>query len=140
MRPSRTKIGSDSTRTPGYVLASVSHDAQWVVARLPLRRPAAARMNVPVHTEPSRLTRGAIRASHARKAGSCAAVREPRPPATRSVSTLLRTSRKPRFATIAMPEDVSIGPAVGPTISVSYTHLRAHETPEHLVCRLLLEK
>src|SRR5678816_1811851 len=26
------------------------------------------------------------------------------------------------------------------TESVSYTHLRAHETPEHLVCRLLLEK
>src|SRR5678816_4564673 len=26
---------------------------------------------------------------------------------------------------------------IGP---VSYTHLRAHETPEHLVCRLLLEK
>eukprot|EP00658_Telonema_sp_P-2_P073696 TRINITY_DN62809_c0_g1_i1.p1 TRINITY_DN62809_c0_g1~~TRINITY_DN62809_c0_g1_i1.p1 ORF type:complete len:130 (-),score=49.62 TRINITY_DN62809_c0_g1_i1:117-506(-) len=24
--------------------------------------------------------------------------------------------------------------------AVSYTHLRAHETPEHLVCRLLLEK
>src|SRR5674536_2641 len=23
---------------------------------------------------------------------------------------------------------------------VSYTHLRAHETPEHLVCRLLLER
>eukprot|EP00658_Telonema_sp_P-2_P027583 TRINITY_DN21281_c0_g1_i1.p1 TRINITY_DN21281_c0_g1~~TRINITY_DN21281_c0_g1_i1.p1 ORF type:complete len:153 (+),score=25.46 TRINITY_DN21281_c0_g1_i1:338-796(+) len=28
-------------------------------------------------------------------------------------------------------------PTEGP---VSYTHLRAHETPEHLVCRLLLEK
>eukprot|EP00658_Telonema_sp_P-2_P066593 TRINITY_DN5557_c0_g1_i9.p1 TRINITY_DN5557_c0_g1~~TRINITY_DN5557_c0_g1_i9.p1 ORF type:complete len:101 (-),score=14.51 TRINITY_DN5557_c0_g1_i9:75-377(-) len=28
-------------------------------------------------------------------------------------------------------------PCPGP---VSYTHLRAHETPEHLVCRLLLEK
>src|SRR5678816_4080916 len=27
-----------------------------------------------------------------------------------------------------------------PFIPVSYTHLRAHETPEHLVCRLLLEK
>eukprot|EP00658_Telonema_sp_P-2_P043649 TRINITY_DN31562_c0_g1_i1.p1 TRINITY_DN31562_c0_g1~~TRINITY_DN31562_c0_g1_i1.p1 ORF type:complete len:190 (-),score=49.33 TRINITY_DN31562_c0_g1_i1:91-660(-) len=27
-----------------------------------------------------------------------------------------------------------------PTTTVSYTHLRAHETPEHLVCRLLLEK
>src|SRR5674536_373477 len=25
-------------------------------------------------------------------------------------------------------------------IAVSYTHLRAHETPEHLVCRLLLEQ
>eukprot|EP00658_Telonema_sp_P-2_P062910 TRINITY_DN51577_c0_g2_i1.p1 TRINITY_DN51577_c0_g2~~TRINITY_DN51577_c0_g2_i1.p1 ORF type:complete len:283 (-),score=47.76 TRINITY_DN51577_c0_g2_i1:27-875(-) len=25
-------------------------------------------------------------------------------------------------------------------VHVSYTHLRAHETPEHLVCRLLLEK
>ncbi len=23
---------------------------------------------------------------------------------------------------------------------VSYTHFRAHETPEHLVCRLLFEK
>src|SRR5678816_287964 len=34
--------------------------------------------------------------------------------------------------------DVAEGHAVhGP---VSYTHLRAHETPEHLVCRLLLEK
>src|SRR5678816_4868013 len=31
--------------------------------------------------------------------------------------------------------------AVGKRImAVSYTHLRAHETPEHLVCRLLLEK
>src|SRR5678816_299198 len=28
-----------------------------------------------------------------------------------------------------------------PTVyTVSHTHLRAHETPEHLVCRLLLEK
>eukprot|EP00658_Telonema_sp_P-2_P078400 TRINITY_DN7332_c0_g1_i2.p1 TRINITY_DN7332_c0_g1~~TRINITY_DN7332_c0_g1_i2.p1 ORF type:complete len:236 (+),score=40.30 TRINITY_DN7332_c0_g1_i2:1-708(+) len=29
---------------------------------------------------------------------------------------------------------------VSPPDAVSYTHLRAHETPEHLVCRLLLEK
>ena len=28
----------------------------------------------------------------------------------------------------------------GQTVSVSYTHLRAHETSLHLVCRLLLEK
>ena len=32
---------------------------------------------------------------------------------------------------------VSVVPGILP---VSYTHLRAHETPEHLVCRLLLEK
>ena len=29
---------------------------------------------------------------------------------------------------------------IAAAIPVSYTHLRAHETPEHLVCRLLLEK
>src|SRR5678816_1817437 len=29
---------------------------------------------------------------------------------------------------------------LSPYRAVSYTHLRAHETPEHLVCRLLLEK
>ena len=28
----------------------------------------------------------------------------------------------------------------GPYVSVSYTHLRAHETVLDLVCRLLLEK
>eukprot|EP00658_Telonema_sp_P-2_P016650 TRINITY_DN16461_c0_g1_i2.p1 TRINITY_DN16461_c0_g1~~TRINITY_DN16461_c0_g1_i2.p1 ORF type:complete len:178 (-),score=71.26 TRINITY_DN16461_c0_g1_i2:72-605(-) len=31
-------------------------------------------------------------------------------------------------------------PPASPRMPVSYTHLRAHETPEHLVCRLLLEK
>ena len=30
--------------------------------------------------------------------------------------------------------------STGEVDTVSYTHLRAHETPEHLVCRLLLEK
>ena len=34
------------------------------------------------------------------------------------------------------PQDIKYGSL----LSVSYTHLRAHETPEHLVCRLLLEK
>src|SRR5678815_5876767 len=32
--------------------------------------------------------------------------------------------------------DDTFGTTIDP---VSYTHLRAHETPEHLVCRLLLE-
>eukprot|EP00658_Telonema_sp_P-2_P058117 TRINITY_DN46546_c0_g1_i1.p1 TRINITY_DN46546_c0_g1~~TRINITY_DN46546_c0_g1_i1.p1 ORF type:complete len:183 (+),score=36.05 TRINITY_DN46546_c0_g1_i1:407-955(+) len=40
---------------------------------------------------------------------------------------------------------VAVTPSATPGVSnttttVSYTHLRAHETPEHLVCRLLLEK
>eukprot|EP00658_Telonema_sp_P-2_P052233 TRINITY_DN4042_c0_g1_i3.p2 TRINITY_DN4042_c0_g1~~TRINITY_DN4042_c0_g1_i3.p2 ORF type:complete len:106 (+),score=13.02 TRINITY_DN4042_c0_g1_i3:700-1017(+) len=36
------------------------------------------------------------------------------------------------------PSSIETAPAsIG---AVSYTHLRAHETPEHLVCRLLLEK
>eukprot|EP00658_Telonema_sp_P-2_P014632 TRINITY_DN15567_c0_g1_i2.p3 TRINITY_DN15567_c0_g1~~TRINITY_DN15567_c0_g1_i2.p3 ORF type:complete len:121 (-),score=33.54 TRINITY_DN15567_c0_g1_i2:50-412(-) len=35
---------------------------------------------------------------------------------------------------------MSVGYPVLCVDTVSYTHLRAHETPEHLVCRLLLEK
>mgnify|MGYP007068914243 CR=1 FL=1 len=34
----------------------------------------------------------------------------------------------------------AIQEAIDTALPVSYTHLRAHETPEHLVCRLLLEK
>src|SRR5674536_402662 len=41
-------------------------------------------------------------------------------------------------------EHVKARPDTGVSVpkgnAVSYTHLRAHETPEHLVCRLLLEK
>ena len=33
-----------------------------------------------------------------------------------------------------------IAAAVRARMPVSYTHLRAHETPEHIVCRPLLEK
>src|SRR5678815_5822337 len=35
---------------------------------------------------------------------------------------------------------VEFGSPADRLLTVSYTHLRAHETPEHLVCRLLLEK
>eukprot|EP00658_Telonema_sp_P-2_P029307 TRINITY_DN22307_c0_g1_i3.p1 TRINITY_DN22307_c0_g1~~TRINITY_DN22307_c0_g1_i3.p1 ORF type:complete len:106 (-),score=25.87 TRINITY_DN22307_c0_g1_i3:44-361(-) len=35
---------------------------------------------------------------------------------------------------------VGLDLALDKDLPVSYTHLRAHETPEHLVCRLLLEK
>src|SRR5678816_3426381 len=40
----------------------------------------------------------------------------------------------------AMPLRCELPKEVPLLESVSYTHLRAHETPEHLVCRLLLEK
>ena len=33
-----------------------------------------------------------------------------------------------------------LGAQAGTRLSVSYTHLRAHETDSYLVCRLLLEK
>src|SRR5678816_4642233 len=35
---------------------------------------------------------------------------------------------------------LQLSPPLTGRAPVSYTHLRAHETPEHLVCRLLLEK
>src|SRR5678816_1757867 len=41
---------------------------------------------------------------------------------------------------ITVTEVKGFGRQKGHTEPVSYTHLRAHETPEHLVCRLLLEK
>ena len=43
---------------------------------------------------------------------------------------------------IKMFPDITAYPSIDPRRfgTVSYTHLRAHETPEHLVCRLLLEK
>src|SRR5678816_4347858 len=36
--------------------------------------------------------------------------------------------------------NIVVGGFAGSAAAMSYTHLRAHETPEHLVCRLLLEK
>eukprot|EP00658_Telonema_sp_P-2_P038156 TRINITY_DN27418_c0_g2_i2.p1 TRINITY_DN27418_c0_g2~~TRINITY_DN27418_c0_g2_i2.p1 ORF type:complete len:420 (+),score=118.29 TRINITY_DN27418_c0_g2_i2:171-1430(+) len=46
------------------------------------------------------------------------------------VQELLMSGLNPEFIPLFM----------GMSAPVSYTHLRAHETPEHLVCRLLLEK
>eukprot|EP00658_Telonema_sp_P-2_P015982 TRINITY_DN16185_c0_g1_i6.p1 TRINITY_DN16185_c0_g1~~TRINITY_DN16185_c0_g1_i6.p1 ORF type:complete len:261 (+),score=56.95 TRINITY_DN16185_c0_g1_i6:98-880(+) len=60
------------------------------------------------------------------------------------VATILTHCLEHQFNTMALTalhhivRDSSIG--VYNISAVSYTHLRAHETPEHLVCRLLLEK
>src|SRR5678815_5957328 len=54
-----------------------------------------------------------------------------------AAGTFIRLNPKLRpdsFLARSHPSDVARMEAV------SYTHLRAHETPEHLVCRLLLEK
>src|SRR5678815_4337187 len=46
-----------------------------------------------------------------------------------------------RQEVLERPRNERLAPAVGlhaeNAVPVSYTHLRAHETPEHLVCRLL---
>mgnify|MGYP002682687200 CR=1 FL=1 len=59
-------------------------------------------------------------------------------------STLLRIFLgliKPQKGTVRVFDtDIEKFNQWGKIGSVSYTHLRAHETPEHLVCRLLLEK
>src|SRR5678816_4831419 len=45
------------------------------------------------------------------------------------------------YKTLGRLEDKGyVSSRLGDPTPVSYTHLRAHETPEHLVCRLLLEK
>ena len=41
---------------------------------------------------------------------------------------------------ISIANNANAAPKMHSTIAVSYTHLRAHETSLHLVCRLLLEK
>src|SRR5660397_259837 len=40
----------------------------------------------------------------------------------------------------SLVSSLELGPATKGVVSVSYTHLRAHETKANLVCRLLLEK
>ena len=69
-RPSRMKMGSQSTVSPGYSRASWSARPQWVVTRWLVASPAAASRNTPLQTEvtrrapapaaPIQLTRAAV--------------------------------------------------------------------------------
>ena len=59
----------------------------------------------------------------------------PGAPELSSFITLMVTPQDALVLKLAREAGASIDLA-----AVSYTHLRAHETPEHLVCRLLLEK
>ena len=66
------------------------------------------------------------------------------------VSTLEQIAEAQKGVTAAIIETIStrnkeamlkpVQDKLNDAIAVSYTHLRAHETPEHLVCRLLLVK
>src|SRR5665254_26285 len=69
--------------------------------------------------------------------------RPPRPTRVRSsaASDVYKRQVRPRRELLLRLHAVGQRHRAGePLQPVSYTHLRAHETPEHLVCRLLLEK
>src|SRR5678815_922609 len=51
--------------------------------------------------------------------------------------TINAPSSRP-FTMPCCPSESQSSSVLTPLEAVSYTHLRAHETPEHLVCRLLL--
>src|SRR5674536_142801 len=57
-----------------------------------------------------------------------------------SPSSMAMASRASKAGPMALPTGCPPYVMAHSTWTVSYTHLRAHETPEHLVCRLLLEK
>src|SRR5678815_6019561 len=65
-------------------------------------------------------------------------LRYPHPLATRLVPDELYFTRY--MPSLVVPKSDVPRPQLTRPRAVSYTHLRAHETPEHLVCRLLLEK
>ena len=61
--------------------------------------------------------------------------------AVNNVNTILNDELQGFFVTDQIEIDKKMIELDGtPNKAVYYTHLRAHETPEHLVCRLLLEK
>src|SRR5665647_3931740 len=57
----------------------------------------------------------------------------------RSATSRTIDTATPRTSADRRPQNVRARTVV-PVVSVSYTHLRAHETDSYLVCRLLLEK
>ena len=61
-------------------------------------------------------------------------------PATMGSFGILQDVTELRGLSETIKKVVDSTAATGQDYPVSYTHLRAHETPEHLVCRLLLEK
>ena len=117
--PSRTKIGSRSTRAVGYRCWSASHTAQWVVARRPSSSPASPSRKAPLQTEVTRRARSAVRRIQDTRRASRMAARVPWPPAISSVSTGPVAWRRLRPATNASPLEVGTAPASGASTEIS---------------------
>lgn len=91
-RPSSTKRTSGSRSTCGYIRPNASATCQWVVARRPSRRPAAARTNAAVQMETMRAP-GRIRASaSATPSGSSAVIQSEATGATTTVAAVASAS------------------------------------------------
>jgi len=84
--PSRMKMRSACRSTFGYRRAKASVLYQWVVARLPSRRPASASRKAPEQTLATRRARDASAWSQARRPWLVLQLRVPSPPATTMVS------------------------------------------------------
>ena len=116
--PSRMNTGSGSSSTCGKRCRKPSQNAQWVVARWPSSSPAAASRYAPVHTEVVRRACSDARAIQSTTTGSSTALREPSPPATRSVSWRGGGSGSGSTAS-RMPLLILTWPSVaGPTTSI----------------------
>src|SRR5664280_2734769 len=99
------------------------------------------------HSWPRGLTPAALKAASGTRCSVLPMPSRPSALASRLAGSTVRTSTLDPWVTAAMSADAAAvvvlptppGPHATTISSVSYTHLRAHETVLDLVCRLLLE-
>ena len=125
--PSRTKIGSGSTVTPGYRWASLAQLAQCVVTRARPSSPASASTNVPVHTDTIRSASGACVRSQPISSG--AGARLPGPPGT---ITVCGVSSSARSASGTMVSPLPVRTVTPPTLAVRICRYRPPGVGPHL--------
>ena len=112
--PSRTKIGSGSTRTAGKRRASSAQNDQWVAARRPSSKPVAASRTAPVQTEATRRAWPARVRAQSTSTGSAAAAVTPGPPAMISVSSAASAGGSGSAASPSPAEAVTLVPPPSP--------------------------
>src|SRR5690606_31759837 len=91
--------------------ASIGSDAQWLVARRPASRPAAASTNEPVHTEVTQRAPAACARTNSRTTSSVSTSKAPCPPGTSSRSAW-GASSKLTVGTIDQPPSHRTGSVV----------------------------